>query len=258
MYGAKVSRQGFDVKTASDKQLAFSSEWPLLPIEAEGVFKVTNDMTQPVTIYNHGLGYPPVFSVYYTSDFYESGWYEQSPVTFRTGTECGVDSDNLVWKDYWYSSTPMYLYWKVFRRPITFNYQGPNHELTDSTKSSFKDYGAIVSKLGKSIGSPDLRDFGIRNDCRPSIIGQSSYGLAEETPAIYRYEITHNLGYRPIYWAYYWTAGNAVWRDLTPTYVTRMWVTTTKVRIEIQKNLWGMGRPQIALLIFKNTLDSNG
>ena len=49
-YGIRVSRSGYDVDIASDKQLALSSDWPLLPLEAEGVFEVNNTLTQRLLV----------------------------------------------------------------------------------------------------------------------------------------------------------------------------------------------------------------
>lgn len=65
--GVKVSRIGYDVNTASDKQLAFSSEWPLLPIEAEGDLTINPPVGGPgmvnQDIFTHNLGYEPVFYI---------------------------------------------------------------------------------------------------------------------------------------------------------------------------------------------------
>lgn len=254
-YGIRVSRSGYDVDIASDKQLALSSDWPLLPLEAEGVFEVNNTLTQPVTIYNHNLGYAPVFRVYYTSAFYDSDWFYNGATESAIGTTCRVDTNNLIWTDVWYSATPMYLHWKVYRRPITINFNEPNYILTDDTKDGFDDYGIVVSKKGKDTNSLDYRDFSIRSDCRQLIIDQSTY----TTNPVYTITMTHNLGYLPIFWAYYQNTSGE-WANLIQSYVVRTAVTTTSITIDIQEALWSSPpvAPNLALLTFKNTLNSNG
>lgn len=252
-YGIRVSRSGYDVDTASDKELALSSEWPLLPLEAEGVFEVNNTLSQPVTIYNHNLGYAPVFKVYYTSAFYDSDWFYNAATISAIGTTCRVDTNNLIWKDVWFSATPMYLHWKIFRRPITTNFNEPNYILTDTTKSTFNDYGLIVSKVGKDVGSTDFRDFSMRSDCRQLLVDQSAYTTTPD----YTMTMTHNLGYPPIFWAYYQDTSNQ-WERLIQSYTVRTAVTDSSITIDLPSAFWGSPPPNIALLTFKNTLNSNG
>lgn len=250
----RISRNGYPVETASDKQLTLSSNWPLLPLEAEGVFEVNNTLTQPVTIYNHDLGYAPVFKVYFTSSFYDTDWYSNAEDESVIGTTCAVDSDNLIWTDIWFSATPMYLHWKIFRRPIQTSFDEPNYILTDEAEGDSGDYGLLVSKVGKSVNSNDLRDFSIRSDCRQLIVDQSDY----TTTPTYSYTLTHNLGYPPIFWGFYQDSGTGPWKRLTPSYSARTFVTSSYIEIDIQSALWGSPAPNLALLTFKNTLNTDG
>ncbi len=251
--GLRGSKIGYNVNSASDKELTISSDWPLLPLEAEGVFEVTNALTQPVTIYNHGLGYEPIFKIYFTSDFYDSGWYSNAEDLIRIGTTCSVDTDNLVWNDIWFSATPMYLYWKIFRRPIKTTFNEPNYILTDTTKGDSADYGLLVSKSGQSVESDDKRNFSIRTDYKQLVIDQSDY----TTTPTYSYTLTHNLGYPPIYWGFYQDSGAGAWRRLIPSYSARTFVTDNTIQIDIQSALWGAPAPNLALLTFKNTLNTD-
>ena len=59
-YGIKISRSGFDVKTASDDKLSFSSEYKGLRIAQEGQVSLAAGGNHIVI--DHNLGYKP-FSI---------------------------------------------------------------------------------------------------------------------------------------------------------------------------------------------------
>jgi len=59
-YGLKISRSGFDVKTALDDKLSFSSEYKGLRIAQEGRVSLTAGANHIVI--DHNLGYKP-FSI---------------------------------------------------------------------------------------------------------------------------------------------------------------------------------------------------
>jgi len=186
--GIKVSRKGFDVKTASDKQLAFSSEWPLLPIEAEGTFDVTAGNSYDELLYEHNLGYPPVF-MYWVDDGTKK--YPIGPVTI---TNIYSDSTNL-WIDENVALFTGTIHWKVFRRSLLTNFESEILNSTDATEQDSSEYGIKVSLPGKDVGSTDKRDFGVRSDVRQLMIHMSGVTTASTGGAV-----THNLGYKPIYW----------------------------------------------------------
>lgn len=61
----KISKKGFDVKTAKDNQLLFNSDYPMLKIAKQGHGAVTCTVANPVQtveIY-HNLGYIPMYFV---------------------------------------------------------------------------------------------------------------------------------------------------------------------------------------------------
>jgi len=251
--GINVSRTGYDVNTASDKQLAFSSQWPLLPIEAEGKFEVNNTLTAPVTIYNHDLGYPPVFRIYYQSDFYDSSYYYPDGDPNRIGSRCGVNSTDLVWNDVWYSDTPMYVYWKVYRRNLTQNQSTASVNLADEAKGNSGGYGFLISKNGKSVTSGDLRDFNLRSDMRPLIVDSSKF----TTVPGYSINITHNLGYLPMYWVYYYESDSGLWYKVRQNDVFSGSVTVTDITFAVNSGLWG-GASNFAIILFKSTINTDG
>ncbi|MCR4306244.1 MAG: hypothetical protein NUV73_04135 [Candidatus Daviesbacteria bacterium] len=63
-YGMKVSKPGFDVKTAADKDLVFSSKFDTFKVHSTGIGSFTaNGALQTATI-AHTLGYLPAFFVF--------------------------------------------------------------------------------------------------------------------------------------------------------------------------------------------------
>jgi len=62
-YAVEVSRKGFDVDDCPDYRLLFSSNFPNLPIAYHGHFDVA-DIAKNETIFDHNLGFEPVFMVF--------------------------------------------------------------------------------------------------------------------------------------------------------------------------------------------------
>jgi len=188
MYGIKASRKGYDVDSASDKQLSFSSEWPLLPISAEGTYNIASG-DQTYTIINHGLGYVPVFMCWEEA----GGQLQMMDASFRN---VYATTSSLVF-DGW-SPSDFTLHYKVFRRELLKNYTADNLVTTDSSQSDSGDYGIKVSLEGKSVDSSDMRDFSFRSDLRHLMIHKTGY----TTTPVATGTVTHGLGYKPMYWFY--------------------------------------------------------
>lgn len=244
--GARVSRTGFNVNTASDKQMAFSSDWPLLPIEAEGDITITPAVGGEyltADIFTHNLGYAPVFLVDRVSgnDFFFPLW-----------VKC---NSTKMWFD-GYLATAITLRWRVFRRPIDTNYDSPIFSSQDATKDKDDDYGLLVSLPGKKVSSTDKRDFSIRSDVRQLMVAKSGYIPA----GVGGLEVTHNLGYKPMYLCYVGTFDD----DGVPVPNTyrlgseaddlALTATTTTFKMV----LYGYPWPAMAYILFKDTLTDNG
>ena len=77
-YGIKISQDGYDVKTATDTQLVFSSKFDSVAsasIVMTGTSSQTSSSTITFTI-SHNLGYTPFVLVFYknTSDNWQLFW----------------------------------------------------------------------------------------------------------------------------------------------------------------------------------------
>lgn len=236
-YGIEVSRVGYDVDTASDKQKAFSSNWPLLPIEAEGDITISPPVGGPgtvnVEIYAHSLGYNPVFYVQRTSGgAFFPGW-----------TSC--DTSKLYFSGY--VSSAINLKWKVFRRDLLNNYFSGNYSVTDATQTGDGDYGILVSLPGKSVNSTDKRDFSIRSDVRQLMIHQSG---CVNSPA--QLTVTHNLGYKPMYFIF--AKSGTKYQMVTQSGSIEVSATTSLLTVRD----FSASIADWAYIIFKDTLNSNG
>lgn len=74
-YGIKVSQPGYDVKTATDIQLVFSSKFDALPIALQGSANQTGNSPNTLTFtIAHGLSFTPFVIVFYKTSFYNSYW----------------------------------------------------------------------------------------------------------------------------------------------------------------------------------------
>lgn len=94
-WGIKVSKPGFDVKTAADKDLVFSSKFQTLHIHSRGSGTVTDSGGRTITI-AHNLGYVPKFLVHTQMDaatgYGDSNSYFIAPYSVEGA---GIDQNRL-------------------------------------------------------------------------------------------------------------------------------------------------------------------
>lgn len=248
-----TARAGYDVETANDRELSFNSAWSLLPIQAEGTFQVNNELSEPVIIFHHGLGYPPVFELYYEKD----GYIYALPDEGSVGTTCTVDSENLYWRSVYFHATPMNLYWKLYRRPITLNENTEPYTLTGVATKPGIDGKIIVARPNKDIDSTDYRDIGFNGQWKQLIIDSSRYAAPDpEDPYYYTITINHGLGYKPMYKGFYLDTNNE-WRQMPAMDIYRATVTTTSISYRLSTGSWGGDGPTMALLLFKSTINND-
>lgn len=103
-YGLKVSKPGFDVKTAADKDLVFSSKYFTPRVLVQGSGAITHTGGRTVTI-AHNLGYVPMYLVHGdisgVPTVLPSGAYGPLPFTvnYSIGASIKPDQNVLTWAD---------------------------------------------------------------------------------------------------------------------------------------------------------------
>lgn len=102
-YGIKISKPGYDVKTATPQQLVFSSKYQTLKIHTQGSGTIRHSTGRRVQIY-HGLGYVPAYIVHSQADPFIASIYGDPsdyfihPVYPAIGG-CHVDRSVMTWID---------------------------------------------------------------------------------------------------------------------------------------------------------------
>ena len=97
-WGIKISKPGFDIGTASDSDLVFSTKFDYLKVQTSGS---TNITTAGTTIINHNLGYYPSFVGFakFNGGQYNGQTFSlpsQFPNSFVKFIHCGTDSLKIV------------------------------------------------------------------------------------------------------------------------------------------------------------------
>lgn len=192
--GVKMSNIGWDVKSAGDANLYFSSSWPMLKIEA------TDTASQGSTV-KHSLNYPPLA-------------FAWNPVDGLS--VCAVDSGVVYLPQL--GSTP-YRYF-IFRQPVNVAYQSPvvkgplqNPTLADN------DFGMRFVKDGKELSSKDLRDFTLHSSARSPLLHAVITGNlgalgAGDFAGITGLKWVPDLPYRPVYFVFY-SADGTTWNPVS-------------------------------------------
>lgn len=205
--GVKVSQKGYDVTTAADYQLLFSSAWPLLKIERQETVVIT-DIASDQVLYNHNLGYPPVFWVFeqYSST---SGITGNNPQTLpMTPGKFFVNETELVYQGYGGSSLgSRTVRFFIFRLPIDVAYTAPIINEDPTAQTIVDNYGIKVAKDGKDVSSTDMRDFVVHSSTKTpmvhKVLPQAIDTYLNPDPywgvAGYIKDYPYELSYRPMY-----------------------------------------------------------
>lgn len=204
-WGVRLSQFGYDVKTAADYQLIFSSSWPLLKIEHQSSFTIPNPAA--TATYTHGLGYPPLVLLF------DNTTYPSLPFSAATGTvkidstkiSININSANV--------STPFTGYLVVFRHSLEQNYQAPIINGVQGGFTSEHDWGLKISKTGKDVSSTDLRDFVIHSSTRSPMIQNVTWGPLASNGTDFTLVATHSLNYGPWFLCFLKQSGNAYYES---------------------------------------------
>ena len=203
-FGMKASQLGYNVNTAADYQLLYSSEWPLLKIEAQGTATITDSGADQV-IYTHNLGYCPMFWIYDISGS-NSGLVGNFTMQFNT-SQFGANTTELKYFNNFATSGVHYIRYVIFRLDLDTAFTAQNINLSPGSQTLIDNYGIKVAGPGKSITSTDYRDYTVHSDTRSpmvhSVLAQN-ISTPDSTifPGGYSATWTHTLGYKPMYFVY--------------------------------------------------------
>ena len=98
-YGLKVSKDGYDVLTATDEELAFSTKYSLQKIFLQGnIIVVGTPSTEVISSVAHNLGYKPAFLVW-VRDPYTAN--TPTILAVEANSHAYVDENNIYFRVFW-------------------------------------------------------------------------------------------------------------------------------------------------------------
>jgi len=196
-YGAKVSRRGYDVNTASDRQLLWSSAFQSLKIVDRFDVSFTADNTERV-LYTHNLGYRPMFYVYSGSG--SVLWHMKRIVTNDTDFRWypGRIPGNLPLNP---NANAKVI---IFDVEINTVFNAPNIDLSDDPPAPYGDFGIKVSRDGFDVKTATLEELAFSSG--GTLAGQPvqlqlshKYGYMTNVIGQNVQTIPHGLGYVPMF-----------------------------------------------------------
>lgn len=92
-YGFKIAKEGFDVNTAADTDLEFSSSFPITKVFTQGEVNTTvaGESDKLFTILSHSQNVTPFFIVIYSTD--NTNFFATRTGSRAADVEVGIDSD---------------------------------------------------------------------------------------------------------------------------------------------------------------------
>lgn len=199
----KLAQKGYDVKTAGDENLIYSSQWPLLPIYQQGSFTIP-DVTQKTNIFNHNLGFVPMFWFFAntTIQAWQNGFGTVLSTDTRSeffgptgGGHIGINETSLQFAPTAFTEIgSLTIYYYIFLIDINQLFTAPINRIGSVAGGS----GSRVFKIAKptkDVSSANLDDFVIHSDCRSPLVQSVTQGQGSLT-------VNHNLGYNPMFFAY--------------------------------------------------------
>lgn len=192
--GLKLSQPFFDAENASDKDLIFSSSFPLLKEEATGVFNINAlpHASELITVYEHRLNYYPFFIVL------------DDQGKMRLGPEWQISESRLYFQDNSSLFPPVggsgNFRWTIYRLPIFTPFEATNVEKSIQAASNVYDsnYGFKFAKDGASIDSTDLRDFVLHSRGRSPLVHSVNVKQWPGGSTIEPHIVTPDFSYNPI------------------------------------------------------------
>lgn len=202
----KLAQPGYDVATAGDENLIYSSLWPLLKTYAQGGYK-TQDISVPNLIANHDLGFTPVF--WYFANTPINSWLNSGAAgQARRSEYMGHVGDGSIQVDAAsmkfvpnspvFVSGPSQLYYYLFALDITKQYNAPSINVGSADQGTRPNRVFKVAKDGKDISSTDLFDFVIHSQARSPLI----HSVNPSGGIVKSFVVEHDLTYLPIFFPF--------------------------------------------------------
>lgn len=225
-WGLKVSQQGYDVKTAADKEMLLHSSFKYLNIYMEGTF---TSVASGGTIATHSLTYAPIFFVLGTVDsvskflptFLEAGTIVNSA---RSTTTTLTNRHTSSLSGYYY----------IFQEQLNQNYSVVEIQPTATSQGTqVADYGVKASKASNDIKTAAVKDLimtsgrkAASEQAKLHIIHSITTGTLAGSP--YLNEVTHSLGYVPQVWWFADIGNPGGWQMIGNADDSSIGITTTK------------------------------
>lgn len=206
----KLAQPGYDVKTAGDENLIYSSKWPLLEIYQQNT--ATFDVTQTSILARHDLQFPPVF--WYFANTPESAWQNSGVVGTARRSEffgpigdgsLGIDASQLTYTANTVPGTSgnAQLYFYIFALDLTKQYTAPVIKVGAVSGGSDSNFVFKIAKPNKDIKSHDLSDFVLHSKARSPLI----HSVNPSPGTVKQFIVNHALGYTPMFFGYLKSGG---------------------------------------------------
>lgn len=213
----KLVQPGYDVKTAGDENLIYSSEWPLLEIYMQDT--ATFDVTKSSILARHDLQFPPVF--WYFANTPEKAWENFGNIgTARRAEYFGPIGDGVLGMDdtkldytpqaFPNTSGSAQIYFYIFALDITKQYNAPIIKVGAVSGGNDNNFAFKIAKPNKDVSSHDLSDFILHSKARSPLI----HSVNPSPGVVKTFSVTHGLGYVPMFFPYVKTNGKY---NLLPT-----------------------------------------
>lgn len=201
----KLAQPGYDVKTAGDENLVYSSKWPLLEIYKQDT--ASFNVTVNSVLARHDLQYPPVFWYFANTDV--TAWENFGAILPARRAEffgpigdgtLSMDAGKLSYKA---NSLPLTsgivrLYYYIFALDLTKQFNAPIIKVGSIAGGSDSKFVFKIAKPGVDISSNDLSQFILHSRARSPII----HSVNPSPGVVKNFVVTHGLGYVPMFFPY--------------------------------------------------------
>ena len=235
MIGLKISKPSQNVFQTSDADLQFSSGSKTLQIEKEGYFEINDTGASPTdktyTVYEHKLGYNPVYLIYHIYSWYDygAGTFEETDVYRETGTSDVFNGG--IWTDKQGLHVRMLgsgwvgwkvrLYYFIFRQDMEERVEYPIEKKSTEKKEQKKNnFGLSISKSGKEVQTAVKDDLLLSSNFISMQIHKiDSVSITYTVDPVTEF-MEHNLDYDPMCLGFFKNTNNPDRIYMIPQYIT--------------------------------------